>query len=404
MSPDLSPEWLRLRRSLQAADGFALYVVFTDAPTQNRLGLTYLTDALKLRTQRLLEVRPDAPERLVGDTLAALFNQSGSAQPVWVEGWREATNADWNAARRQLLARLNEGRGRLESVFAAPLILLLPYESAAVTAEAAPDLWSVRRRTLYLRHPEPEADERQAADTPTHAVPPELIARAQRRMDAWNRQWNMYSYDPQADISLDDAFDAFDAASESGRTQDAQGVARQALQLAYERVEAHNDEPGHASWRDLSISLNNVGQVSRDLGDLEAARAAYAESLDLRRQLRSALGDTPQALRDLSISLNNVGQVSRDLGDLEAARAAYAESLDLSRQLRSALGDTPGVLQDLAQALGNWGGVLQAHGETEAAWEAFAEGAALARRLVAYQPTRSAYQALLDTFTSLLGT
>ena len=37
--------------------------------------------------------------------------------------------------------------------------------------------------------------------------------------------------------------------------------------------------------------------MERDLGDLEAARAAYRESLELRRQLRAALGEAPQALR-----------------------------------------------------------------------------------------------------------
>ena len=47
--------------------------------------------------------------------------------------------------------------------------------------------------------------------------------------------------------------------------------------------------------RDLSVSLDNVGNVERDLGDLGAARAAYRESLELRRQLRAA--------RDLSVSL-----------------------------------------------------------------------------------------------------
>ncbi len=44
--------------------------------------------------------------------------------------------------------------------------------------------------------------------------------------------------------------------------------------------------------RDLSVSLNNVGNVERDLGDLVAAREAYRESLAIDRQLRHALGDT----------------------------------------------------------------------------------------------------------------
>ena len=100
------------------------------------------------------------------------------------------------------------------------------------------------------------------------------------------------------------------------------------LDISRERVKTI-DEP--QALRDLSASLDNVGRVERDLGNLEAVRSAYRESLELCRRLREAVGDTPQALRDLSVSLNNVGQVERDLGNLEAARSAYRESLELRR-------------------------------------------------------------------------
>lgn len=330
MAAEISPDWLRLRRSLQSADGFAVYFVFTDAPKQNQLGLDYLSDSVKLRTQRLQVVRPSTAERLVEDTLAALFNQPHHAQPVWLECWRDATNADWNGARRQLLARLNEGRGRLESSFAAPLILLLPYESAKITAETAPDLWSVRRRTLYLHQTAPEVVERPVETAPSTVVSPELAARAQRRLETWNRQWATYLRDPQTNISINDAFGAFDVLIECGRIRDAQLLAQQTLTLAYERFDLHKDEAGHESLRDLSISLDNVGQVSRDLGELETARAAYAESLDLFRKLHSALGDTPQTLRDLSVSLNNLAVVSNNLGDSETAQALFTERDNLA--------------------------------------------------------------------------
>ena len=69
--------------------------------------------------------------------------------------------------------------------------------------------------------------------------------------------------------------------------------------------------------------------MARDLGQLEEARAAYRESLAISRQLKSLTGDAPQSLRDLSVSLDNVGDVARDLGQLEEARAAYEEALSL---------------------------------------------------------------------------
>ena len=82
--------------------------------------------------------------------------------------------------------------------------------------------------------------------------------------------------------------------------------------------------------------------------ETDRSRSAYRESLELRRRLREARGDTPQALRDLSVSLDNVGQVERDLGNLEVARTAYRESLELRRRLARTFPDQPRYQQELA--------------------------------------------------------
>jgi tetratricopeptide (TPR) repeat protein len=103
--------------------------------------------------------------------------------------------------------------------------------------------------------------------------------------------------------------------------------------------------------RDLSVSLNKVGDVESEAGRGEVALVAYRESLEIRRQLRVALGDGPQVLRDLSVSLERVGDAESEAGRGEAALAAYRESLEIRRQLRVALGDGPQVLDDLAVSL-----------------------------------------------------
>jgi tetratricopeptide (TPR) repeat protein len=103
--------------------------------------------------------------------------------------------------------------------------------------------------------------------------------------------------------------------------------------------------------RDLSVSLDSVGGAESQAGHGEAALAAYRESLGLGRQLQQALGDSPQVLRDLSVSLEKLGDGERQAGRGEAALAAYRESLALRRQLQQALGDSPQVLDDLATGL-----------------------------------------------------
>ena len=80
-----------------------------------------------------------------------------------------------------------------------------------------------------------------------------------------------------------------------------------------------------------------MGDLARDLGQLEEARSAFRESLELWRQLTTRTGDAPQSLRDLSISLERVGDVARDLGQLEEARSAYREALPLVQGLQLVL-------------------------------------------------------------------
>ena len=51
-----------------------------------------------------------------------------------------------------------------------------------------------------------------------------------------------------------------------------------------------------------------------------------------------AYGETPQALRDLSVSLDRLGDARRDSGVLPDAVVAYEESLSLGRRLLEVMG------------------------------------------------------------------
>ena len=80
--------------------------------------------------------------------------------------------------------------------------------------------------------------------------------------------------------------------------------------------------------RDLSVSLSNMGDISRALDHLEEAEGAYRESLEIDRKILKRFGETPGALGDLSVSLSNMGDISRALGRLEDAEVAYNEALE----------------------------------------------------------------------------
>jgi hypothetical protein len=64
---------------------------------------------------------------------------------------------------------------------------------------------------------------------------------------------------------------------------------------------SHSDPHQPQSLRDLSVSLDRLGQSEMARGRLDAASNAYSESLSIRRGLSDP--HQPHSLRDLSLSL-----------------------------------------------------------------------------------------------------
>jgi tetratricopeptide (TPR) repeat protein len=83
----------------------------------------------------------------------------------------------------------------------------------------------------------------------------------------------------------------------------------------------------------VQVSLNNLGDVKLQEGDLAGALAADQESLDIRRKLAAKDQGNAQAQRDVSVSLTKLGDVKLQEGDQAGALAAYQESVDIRRKL-----------------------------------------------------------------------
>jgi tetratricopeptide (TPR) repeat protein len=291
--------------------------------------------------------------------------------------------------------------------------LVLPQDERGQVYIAAPDLWAVRSFTAEL--PAPVGAPKVAEIPPTVELAAVLGSPSGPAEQEWTRLVERTAEPARLDPR--DGFEAFESAMGRSDLTAAKAVADQTLDIARQRRAARGDT--QQALRDLTISLDNVGQVERDFGNLDAARSAYRESLEIARRLREAVGDTPQALRDLSISLNNVGQVEGGLGNLEAARSAYREglelrrqvreavgdtpehreSLELCRQLREAVGDTPQALRDLSVSLDNVGRVEHDFGNLEGARSAYREGLELRRQL--REAVGDTPQALRDLSISL---
>lgn len=116
--------------------------------------------------------------------------------------------------------------------------------------------------------------------------------------------------------------------------------------------------------RDLSVSYNRLGDVLLRLRKPELARGYSERALAVARKQTPALAPGPisgpdsEAVRDLSVSIEKLGDVLRHLNDGPGARALYAESLTLRERLAAGDPDNVQARRDLGVSLGKLGGVL----------------------------------------------
>jgi tetratricopeptide (TPR) repeat protein len=113
------------------------------------------------------------------------------------------------------------------------------------------------------------------------------------------------------------------------------------------RVEA---EPDRADYqRDLSVSYNKLGDLLQALGQGEAARQYYQQSLEIRQRLVAAEPDRADYQWDLVVSLLRMAAVEPDnstehraralaiLRDLYATDQLFPEQENLMRELEQEL-------------------------------------------------------------------
>ncbi|MEY4753760.1 MAG: hypothetical protein RJA44_1435, partial [Pseudomonadota bacterium] len=391
--------WRLLERRLRQLQGFALLVYFVRTPLLAARLRKRLHAQLQACQRELAIVASVHPENFAELSLKALFGRTGNSAPIgahWLEAFRGAGQPAWDTERRELLARLNERRSRLEAEFQAPLILLLPAGAEAEMADLAPDLWHIRLPSAELSAAPAGGDASMAAEArlirpsdPARSAEPPVSDALRYWFEQWHANFDdLNAADIRPDhpnleaISLWDGARALDACLSYGRLDQAALVANELLAVSRARVDAALPEHRDVRLRDVAVSLNNVGQVARAQGDWAGAEKVYRESLAIRRELVERLGGTPEALRDVSVSLDNVGRAAWAQGDWAGAEQVYRESLAISRELVERLGGTPEALRDVSIVLDNVGRVARAQGDWAGAEQVYRESLAISRDLV----------------------
>ena len=187
----------------------------------------------------------------------------------------------------------------------------------------------------------------------------------------------------------------------AGDVHDAAAAANQAVGIA-RKLAAQNSADADAK-RELSISLDRLGNVKLQERDLAGALAVYQESLDIRRTLVAKDPNNAVSQRDLAVSFGKVGVVKEYATDLTGALAAYQAALEISRKLAAQQPDNDEAQLDLALDLSNIGDVKVRLGQQDGALAAYQECLDVVRKVAERSPSNADAQRDLALSLEKLG-
>ncbi|MDV0441597.1 tetratricopeptide repeat protein [Methanorbis furvi] len=174
-------------------------------------------------------------------------------------------------------------------------------------------------------------------------------------------------------VSLNKVGEVFE---KQGKLKKAQQKYQRAMKI-FDLLEKQLGTP--EAKRDLSVSLNKIGNIFERQGKFEEAQQNYQQMMEIAEQLAIQLG-TPEAKRDLSVSLNNIGNIFESQGKLEEAQQNYQQAMEIDEQLAIQLG-TPEAKRDLAISLDNVGDIFDRRGKFEEAQKSYKQAMEIREQL-----------------------
>ena len=348
--------WTYLRRHLDRSRSFWLGVILTEDVRAAGLLRERTQWNRRARAEPFLSLVAPGPSELesFGDRLET--EAPGPPGVTWVQGIAVA-DREWDAAWGRLLQGLNHRRDSLRSRLGG-LVLVMPHSVKELAQRTAADLWSVRDLLVDLPTSAPAPVEVLAPAEPGAGV--RIGVEGQSLGEGVADEAVRLLALPRSALATTERSRVTAAISAATAVGNDQQAAVLLLALA-EGYLAERDRAGARDVLDRVLATESVEHETRvsslwsavdlamEMGDLESAWRHADTWARAAEDWADRLG-TPEALRDLSVSLEKVGDTRTARGDLPAAEDAYTRSLDIAQRLADQLG-TPQALRDLAYAL-----------------------------------------------------
>ena len=299
--PKLAPSgelaWSEFLRHVEWPDSFALIFLFSSTPAVINIFRERLTRVSSIAVSTVQIIAPDDAGQLVKEVLTAIrisdHRFESLRAPLWIEAYH-GREAEWIDARDVMLARINEHRDMMRFRLHRPVIIVLPGGFRQRLREIAPDLWSVRNHSIDLdeiRSLHTEDGEVASAELDRGTPPPQL-RNAEALLAEWNRVISRSTTGRDVLMAGDQAIRA---ALSLARVEQAHAIAADLLKIARQSTASDTSQ---TALRDLSVSLNKVGDTAGRMGNLVDAEAACRENIMVLRRLSHAFPDI-QEYRDM---------------------------------------------------------------------------------------------------------
>lgn len=156
----------------------------------------------------------------------------------------------------------------------------------------------------------------------------------------------------------------------------------------------------------LALCQSQMASMHRQLGQLPQSVRQYQNSIRLYHELESELDAKDEDLyrirHDIAVCQNNLGELHVRLGDVDAARRAYAEATDRCRRLLAHKDSQPAYRHVLAMTLVNDGNLRRATRRFDEAREIYGEAVEIQKQLRSEDPSNDQYaRELAVSFTQL---
>jgi len=174
-----------------------------------------------------------------------------------------------------------------------------------------------------------------------------------------------------------------------GDTAGALASFRQALamrQRVVDQIEAVPAGERREVYRELASAHDRIGEVLAWTGDPGGGRQAHLEARTIRAERLPGADEDPVVVRDLATSDFKLGQLERNMGNLEQARAYLDRSAAGFRRLHGYDPDDAHALGALSIVLNQQGDLALAAGEGERAHELYQESYRLGSLRVQARP------------------